>query len=274
MIKPLRIGIVGCGAIGSSLAKTVIKDFRKNAKLVALYDIDSKKSAGLSRSLFKTGELHVSSLRRLILKSGLVIEASSALASFGIAQKVLAQGRDVLIMSVGGVAGHIKALADLAQRRGGSIYIPSGAVSGIDALKAAGCAKLRKVCLTTRKNPASFKGVKSLSRKKIDLDRIKKDTVLFHGSARKAIQLFPQNINVAGLLSLAGLGLDRTEVKIVASAAEKKNIHELRIEGSAATIMTRTENILHPDNPKTSYLAVLSAIAVLKQILNPVKIGT
>ncbi len=274
MIKSLRIGIVGCGAIGSSLAESIVKDFRKKARLAALYDIEPKKSAGLSRSLFKTGSLQVRSLRRLILKSDLVIEASSAMASFGIAQKVLTLGKDVLIMSVGGVAGHIKALADLAQRRGSSIYIPSGAVSGIDALKAAGCVKLRKVCLTTRKNPASFKGVKTLSQKKIDLDRIKKDTILFHGSARKAIRLFPQNINVAGLLSLAGLGLDRTKVKIVASPAVKKNIHEIFIDSSAATIMTRTENMVHPDNPKTSYLAVLSAIAMIKEILNPVKIGT
>ncbi|KPK98615.1 MAG: hypothetical protein AMJ95_03080 [Omnitrophica WOR_2 bacterium SM23_72] len=266
MLKPLRIGIVGCGAIGSSLARAILKDFRKKAKLAALYDIDQKKSIELSRSLFKTDKMHVQSLRQLIVKSDLVIEASSAMASFGIAQKVLAQGRDVLIMSVGGVAGHIKSLAKCAQRQGGSIYIPSGAISGIDALKAAACAKLKKVCLTTRKNPASFKGVKGLS--------LRKTEVLFHGSARKAIRLFPQNINVAGLLSCAGLGLDRTEVEIVASPDTKKNIHEIRIESSAGTIGTRTENILHPDNPKTSYLAVLSAIAVIKEILNPVKIGT
>ncbi|MFH0827290.1 MAG: aspartate dehydrogenase domain-containing protein [Candidatus Omnitrophota bacterium] len=266
MLKSLKIGIVGCGAIGSSLAKTVVKDFRKKAKLVALYDIDLKKSTGLSRALFKTGKLQVSSLGRLISKSDLVIEASSASASFGIAQKALAQGRDILIMSVGGVAGHIKPLAALAQRQGRSIYIPSGAISGIDGLKAAGCAKLKKVCLITRKNPFSFKGVKALSQRK--------STVLFHGSARKAIRLFPQNINVAGLLSLAGVGLDKTQVKIIASPSVKKNIHEVLIESSAATIRTRTENILHPDNPRTSYLAVLSALALLKEILNPVKIGT
>ncbi|MFH1457877.1 MAG: aspartate dehydrogenase [Candidatus Omnitrophota bacterium] len=274
MAKLLKIGIVGCGAIGSSLAKTVIKDFQKEAKLTSLYDIDKERSAVLSKSVFETRRLHVHSLKQLICKSDLVIEASSARASFGIAQKVLARGKGVMIMSVGGVAGHIKTLAALAKRRGGRVYIPSGAVSGIDALKAAGCARLKKVCLTTYKNPASFRGVDIINRKKIDLDKIKKDTVIFCGSAREAIRLFPQNINVAGLLSIAGVGQDRTTVKIIASPATKKNIHEIHIESSAATIMTRTQNILHPDNPKTSYLAVLSAVAMLKQILEPVKIGT
>lgn len=106
------------------------------------------------------------------------------------------------------------------------------------------------------------------------MDKIKKDTLLFFGNAKEAINFFPQNINVAGLLSIAGIGQNKTKVKIIASPKTKKNIHEVYIESKAARIFTRTENILHPDNPKTSYLAVLSAIATLKQILEPVKIGT
>jgi aspartate dehydrogenase len=274
MSKPLRIGIVGCGAIGTSLSRIIVKDLKKKAQLAALYDIDEHKSRALSKALSKKGKLRVRGLKELIVASDLVIEASSAASAFKIAQEALQRGREVLIMSVGGVAGKERELAALCRKRDGRVYIPSGAVCGIDALKAAKLSQLKKVTLTTRKHPSSFKGVEYIQRKKIDLEKIKKDRVLFSGSAEQAVKFFPQNINVAGILSMAGLGKGKTHVKIIASPAAKKNIHEVRIESSAATIVTRTENVLHPDNPKTSYLAVLSAAAMLKQILEPIRIGT
>jgi aspartate dehydrogenase len=274
MAKVLKIGIVGCGAIGSSLAKTVVSDFKGKAKLVALYDIDANRSRKLSRLTSKAKNLEVRALRQLIKKSDLVIEASSAASSWEIAKKVLTRGRDIMIMSVGGIVSYFKKLSALAKRHDANVYIPAGAISGIDALKAAGLSKIKSIILTTRKNPVSFNGVEYVKRKGIDLDKVKNETILFYGTAREAIKFFPQNINVAALLSIAGIGQDKTKVKIIATPTIKKNIHEILVESSAANIFTRTENILHPDNPKTSYLAVLSAVATLKQILEPVKIGT
>jgi aspartate dehydrogenase len=179
-----------------------------------------------------------------------------------------------MIMSVGGIVESFDALQRLAARYNARVYIPSGAISGIDALKAAQLGKIKSVTLTTRKNPRSFRGVKYVQQKGIALDRIKGERLLFSGSAQQAVKYFPQNINVAAILSIAGLGPLKTRIKIIASALVKKNIHEIKIESKAASITTRTENVLHPDNPKTSYLAVLSAIAALRQILGPVKIGT
>ena len=154
------------------------------------------------------------------------------------------------------------------------VFIPSGAIAGIDGLKASRGVTVRKVTLTTRKHPRSFAGVRYIQDKKIDLGSITKDTVLFSGSAGEATVLFPQNVNVAGVLSLAGIGADKTEVRIIASPDTRNNIHEIEIESSAGKIFTRTENVLHPENPKTSYLAVLSAAAALRQIVEPVRIGT
>jgi aspartate dehydrogenase len=179
-----------------------------------------------------------------------------------------------MIMSVGGVAGRLKQLNALAKNNHSRVYIPSGALSGIDALKAANIGRINKVILTTIKNPASFRGVKYIETRGINLNKIKKDTVLFSGKAAEAVKYFPQNINVAAVLSLAGIGVNKTRVRIIASPEVTRNIHEVRIESGAGNITTRTENVLHPDNPKTSYLAVLSAVAMLKQILGPVKIGT
>ncbi len=264
---------MGCGAIGSSLAKVVARNFPKQAKLSALYDLDASKSKKLAKR-FGYGVLAVKGLNDLIRKSDLVIEAASASASFDIAKAALVLKRDVMIMSVGGVVKGFNTLYRLAVHNNCKVYIPSGAISGIDALKAAAMGRIDKVTLTTTKSPLAFRGVKYIEEKKINLSKINKDVVLFSGKAEDAIKYFPQNINVAAVLSLAGIGINKTHVRVIASPKVVKNVHEIRIESAAADISTRTENILHPDNPKTSYLAVLSAIATLKGILEPIKIGT
>jgi aspartate dehydrogenase len=268
----LKIGIVGCGAIGSSLAKEITLNFRKNAVLVALFDIKPEKSLLLSGKLVKSSRLCVSNLNNLIKKSDLVIEASSGKSSWEIARKSLIASRKVMVMSVGGIVGHLEQLLALAARKSGQVYFPSGAICGIDGLKAANIAGIQKVTLTTRKHPDAFCGVEYVT-KNFKLAGLKKDKILFEGTAAQAVKYFPQNINVAAVLGLAGIGVAKTKVRIIASPRVRKNIHEILIESKSARIFTRTENVLHPQNPKTSYLAVLSAIATLKQILQPVKIG-
>ncbi|MBP7216847.1 MAG: DUF108 domain-containing protein [Candidatus Omnitrophica bacterium] len=270
----LRIGIVGCGAIGTSLANIITKIFFREAKVVALFDLDRSKAQGLSRALTKKNSLAKSSLSSLLQSSQLIIEAASAHSSFQIAKHAVASGKDVMIMSVGGIAQHYRALYALAQKRKARIYIPSGAISGIDAVKACAESRITNVVLTTRKNPAAFKNVRYLERKNVQLDKIKKDTVLFYGPAKQAVKFFPQNINVAAVLSLAGVGLTKTKVRIIASPCLRSNIHEISVESAAGVVVTTTNNIVHPDNPKTSFLAVLSATAMLRRILSPVVIGS
>lgn len=270
----LKIGIAGCGAIGGSLAKQIVsRAFSDTARLSALYDICRDKSEALSKKISKNTKFCVDSLDQLIDRSELVIEASAAGASWGIARKTLLRGRKIMVMSVGGIVGHLNELSELARKQKGQAYFPSGAVCGIDGLKAAGAAGIKKVTLTTRKHPNAFAGVKYVV-DKFNLKGLKKDKLLFSGPAARAVKYFPQNVNVAAVLGLAGIGVKKTLVRIIASPTVHKNIHEVAIESAAANIFTRTENILHPQNPKTSYLAVLSAVATLKQILEPVKIGT
>ena len=262
MPKKLKIGIVGCGAIGSSLAKIISTDFKKRAEVVVLFDIDKNKSEKLA-SLLRKKSLVSTGLEKLIKKSGLVIEATHARHSFGIARKVLSGNSDCLVMSVGGIIGHLQELSLLAERKGRKVFIPSGAICGLDGLKAAAGSKITKVMLTTTKPPSGF-----------GLPGLKKDKVLFEGNALQAVKKFPQNINVAAALSLAGIGAKKTKVRIVASPKIKRNIHAIEIVSSSGTIRAITENVPHPDNPKTSYLAVLSAVATLREILEPIKIGT
>ena len=144
-MNKLRIGIVGCGAIGSSLAKFIKKDLRGRAVLSGLYDIDVAKSAALARLLSLDKRLAAGSLKQLALKSQLVIECASGQACRGIAETVLRSGRDIMIMSAGGVSGCLPVLSRLAKKHNARVYIPSGAISGVDALKAAALGKIKKV---------------------------------------------------------------------------------------------------------------------------------
>lgn len=272
MSKLLKIGIVGCGAIGSSLAKAIVSDFSGKAELTSLYDTDIEKAYNLSNKFNR--KLAALNLEDLINKVDLVIESSKADAAFEIAKKTISFSRDIMIMSVGGIVQHYQELKILAQEKRAHIFIPSGAICGIDGLKALSNGKINKVTLTTKKPPKAFLGAPYIIKKKIRLDNIDKDTILFEGNAQQAIRAFPQNINVAATLSLAGIGLEDTVVRIVASPDIDRNIHEVEIDSDAGNIKAVSENVIHPDNPKTSYLAVLSAIAALKQILEPVKIGT
>lgn len=268
----LKIGIVGCGAIGSRLAKAVVNNFAEQAELSGLYDTNLERVYSLASELKKK---HVASLslEDLIKKSSLVIEASSAKDSGSIAKSVVDAGRDIMIMSVGGML-EATDVFELAKEKRCNIYFPSGAIAGLDAVKAASFSDIKSITLTTRKPPSGLIGNQYLLKSHFDLEHIDKETVVFEGSVDMAVRLFPQNINVAAVLSLASNCKEKVSVKILTSPEYKRNSHEIIVEGDFGMIKTRTENLPCPDNPKTSFLAVLSAMAMLKNILNPIKIGT
>ncbi len=260
----LAVGIVGCGAIGTSLAGVIRRSFKSRARLCALFDVDREKARRLSRALQGSAGLAVSSLQELIRRSSLVIEAACAADSARIARQAIAAKRDVLVLSVGGLLGTLPALERAARRTGARLYLPSGAIAGLDAVKALRAGGLVRVTLTTRKHPSSLPAAAAVRKKR----------VVFEGNALEAVRRFPQNINVAAALSIAGLGARRTRVRIVADPAARRNIHEIEVVAKAGRGVFRTENVLHPRNRKTSYLAVLSAVEVVRGILSPVKIGT
>ncbi|MCX5716231.1 MAG: aspartate dehydrogenase [Candidatus Omnitrophica bacterium] len=271
-MKKLKIGLVGCGTIGTQIAKAINTRFKKNAALVAISDTDEGKIAAIKKVLrSKPAALKIDAL---IKKADLVIEAASAKVSGEVAKKTVQAGKDIMIMSSGGIIKNYTALFNLAKKNGCRVYIPSGAICGLDGVKAALLGNIKTARLTTTKPPAGLKGAPFVEKNKIDLDGINTDTTIFEGSAIEAIGGFPANINVSCALSMAGIGPENTKVMIVASPGSTRNVHEVSVEGEFGKISTRTENIPAPGNPKTSYLAVLSAIAMLEQIMSPIKIGT
>ncbi len=270
--RRLKIGIVGCGAIGGGIARYISKELKKDCQLTGLYDIQYGRVERLRREL-SAGPIGKSSLEALIKSCDLVIEAVNATSTREIVREALLRKRDVIAMSVGKLL-NAQDLFVLARKRGCHLLVPSGAIAGIDAIKSASLARIRKINLTTRKPLNGFTDNPYLRRKGIDLATIKKETVLFKGNVDSAVKFFPQNINVAATLALASRAKDKMTVCIMTSPKYKSNSHEIEIIGDFGRIVTRTDNVVSPENPKTSYLAVLSGMQTLKQFCQGTGIGT
>lgn len=267
----VRVGLVGCGTIGSQLARALQRDYRHVARIVALNDCNYKHAALLQRRL--TGHPPICSLPTLIRKSQLVLEAASAEVSAEVVTRCLRANRDVMVMSVGGLLSDHR-WQRLAGRSRGRVYIPSGALAGIDGVKAMAVGRIRRVSLTTRKPPQALSSAPYVRRRRLRLERLTRPSVVFEGSPRDVVRAFPQNTNVAAALALAsGAANSRMRIRVVADPTIRSNVHELDVEGDCGRIRCRIES--QPStNPKTSEIAVRSAIAVLQRLLSRVSIGT
>ncbi|MBI5024090.1 MAG: DUF108 domain-containing protein [Candidatus Omnitrophica bacterium] len=270
--RRLKIGIVGCGAIGGGIARYILKELKKDCQLTGLYDIEYGRVERLRRE-FSAGPIGKSSLQALLKSCDLMIEAVNASSTREIVRGALLQKRNVIAMSVGKLLD-AQDLFDLARKRGCHLLIPSGAIAGIDAVKSASLARIRGINLTTRKPLNGFANNSYLIKKGVDLAAIKKETILFKGNVASAVRFFPQNINVAATLALASQAKDKITVCIMTSPEYKNNSHEVEIIGDFGRIVTRTDNVVSPENPKTSYLAVLSGMQTLKQFCQGTGIGT
>ncbi|WP_292466342.1 aspartate dehydrogenase [Methanolobus sp.] len=270
----LKIGLIGCGTIGTSICQA-IDDGTIEAELFAIYDRNMDDVNKLI-SILKNSNPRFMETAAMIKEIDLLVECASQEAVYEIIPAALHARCDVMIMSVGAFADDklYKAIKELAKDNNCKVYLPSGAIVGLDGLKSASIKDIYSVTLTTQKPPRGLAGAPYIIRNKIELDKINEKTVIFEGPASEAVKAFPANVNVAATLSIAGIGFEKTKVKIVANPALTRNIHEITVEGAFGEFTTRVENVPSPTNPKSSYLASLSAIATLKKISDPFQTGT
>lgn len=252
------------------IAEAILNKFHRAIELSGVCDLDKDKARGLLKGL--KARAGVFDIDELIRRCDLLVEAASASVSYRIARQALDSGKDVLVMSTGGLLGR-EGLFALAEERRAKIYLPSGAVCGLDGLKSAMAGKVTRVVLTTKKPPRGLEGAPYIAKKGIDIKSIKNETVIFEGTAEEAVKAFPKNVNVSATLSMCGLGGMRTMIRVVTSPGYKSNTHEIEVEGDFGRLKAVTENVPSPNNPKTSYLAALSAIAMLKNITGHSAIG-
>lgn len=269
---PIKIGLVGCGAIGAEIARAIDSGV-VDADLVSVSDHNPQTAIDLIESLQHKPKM--SDLDELVELSDVVVEAASQKAVPAVARAALNKGKRLMIMSVGALADRalFTEIKELARSHCTQVYIPSGAISGLDALKSARSGRIERVTLTTTKNPSGLKGAPYILENKIDLDGLTGPTEIFSGNAIEAVRAFPANVNVAATLYLA-TGEQEVQVKVIADPGIRVNRHEIEVIGDFGRFSTRVENVPSPKNPKTSYLAALSAISTLRSISEPIKIGT
>jgi len=259
------------------LAHTIDERRAGNTRSVVVYDQVFEKSQYLVSKLFSKPRI-AKTFDELIEANDLdlVIEAASQGAVTQYASKVLKAGKDLMVMSVGALVDSElrEEIRRSAHSTGKKVYIPSGAIAGLDGIKAAVIGRVNHVTLTTRKPPVGLIGAPYFKQIKMNPNELKEPKVIYEGSALEACRLFPANVNVAAAISLAGIGLEKTRVRVVVDPTIRRNIHEISVKGEFGELRVRTKNVPSPDNPKTSYLAALSAIATLRKITEPMLIGT
>jgi len=270
-----KIGLLGCGAIGTQIA-LAIDSGKISAKLTHIFDTDKNHSELLVSKLKHKPEI-VDNVHLLSSNDvDLVVEAASQKAVNDNALSIIQNRKNLLIMSVGALLDEsvFEIISNACKEFHKTVFLPSGAIAGLDAIKSVRD-ELESVTLVTTKHPNSLKGAKFFETSQIKIESITQVTTIFDGNAKDAVELFPKNINVSALLSLVGLGSDKTFVKIIADPGTDKNTHQIIAKGKFGEIKIDVENVPDSNNPKTSRLAILSAIECLRTICSDdIRIGT
>ena len=263
----LSVGIVGCGTIGVELARFV--DFHEGLRVAALCDADKHIVEALAAEV-RGPEAQVLELDDLIARSDLIVEAANA----DVARRIIGHpkfdqpGKKLLVMSSSGL---LESMDCVQLLRYCELFVPSGAIAGLDAIKAV-AGRIRSLRLTTTKPPRALEGAPYVIDEGIELAAVQSPTTIFAGGLTEVVRGFPKNVNVAATLFLASRFSD-IRVEVVADPAAATNIHEIVCEGEFGTITAKTAN--RPSaNPKTSYLAVLSAQRLLTAMVERAHVGT
>ena len=279
MPENVKIGLIGCGSMGSELARAVKRGDAGTAEIIGIFDECAPSRNALAKELGEgdgTTPVEADTVTDLVALSGLdlIVECASQVAVVAHAETVLGAGKSMLVMSSGALTSpeFMRTISEAASKSGASIYVPSGAVGGIDTLRAAK-SLLEEVTIVSTKPPIALSGAPGFADWE-DVE-ISEPTVIFEGTAAEAVGLFPANVNVAATVSLAGIGPDATKVKVVADPDSPGNVHEINAVSRAGKFSFRFENVPHETNPKTSFLAVLAAIETLRSVSDPgLRIGT
>jgi len=271
----MRLALLG----GGTIARLVLEHVRQGAlagvRLVGIAGRSAhSRGAGLAREF---GVPYVIGAKALLAhRPDTVLEAASHEAVREHLVPTLEAGISVIVLSAGALAeDRLREGAErAAQHSGAVLYVPSGGIGGLDALKGACEAGVDSVTIQVAKPPVAWKGIAYVEARNVKLDALREPLTLFEGPAREGVPHFPQNVNIAAVLSLAGIGFDRTRLKVVADPSLTRNTHTIRVEGKSGRISIVLENVPAPGNPKTAWLACYSALAAIRALGARSRYGT
>jgi len=267
--QPLRIGLAGLGAVGLEVARRLIAGI-PGLTLAAVAVRDEGKA---KRALPQLGDsIALKPATALAEDCDVVVECLPPALFRDVALSAIDKGRLFMPLSVAQLLQHWD-LVERAKKTGARIVVPSGALLGLDAVRAAAEGNIRSVKMVTRKPPNGLEGALYLRERGISLVGLKQPLKVFDGSAREGARGFPQNVNVAAALSLAGIGPDRTQLEIWADPALTLNTHRIEVDADTARFSMTIENV-PSENPRTGRIVALSTVAALRGLVSELKVGT
>jgi len=269
--KETRIGIVGVGAIGQAILKAVA-DGTLPVKVAGVTSRDEAKARDILGGLGAGGDVPWLPLDDLVAQADLLIEAAGGDVVADLARRCFNAGKDLLVISIGALLDHPE-LLERARETGCRLLLPSGAIAGLDGLKSASMGTLERVTITTRKPPRGLAGAPYLLENKISLEGITEEMEVYSGPVTEAVRGFPANVNVSAAVSLAGIGPERTTIRILAVPGLERNCHTVEAEGEFGSLTMSITNI-PSENPKTGRLTAMSMLRSIRDALDPVRIGT
>ena len=263
------VAVAGLGAIGLPLAQRLDAGV-EGLRLIAVSAGDRARAEARVAG-FREPPPVVSPAE--LAAADIVVEAAPAAVFDAIAEPAIAAGRILVSASVGALLARMH-LVERARAAGARIVVPTGAILGLDAVRAAAEGEVASITIETRKPPAGLEGAPYLVERGLSLAGIGSETLVFEGSAAEASAGFPANLNVGAALALAGIGPERTRVRIIADPAMTRNMHTIRVESEAARFVMTIEGVPSAENPRTGRLTPLSVLACLRGLVSPLKVGS
>jgi aspartate dehydrogenase len=268
--ESLSVAIGGLGAIGLPVARRLDAGI-EGLRLTAVAARDRDKAEAKMKD-FRT-PVPVLGLAELAEHADVVVECAPAACFLEAAEPAIAGGRVLVTVSPGALLSHME-LAERARKTGARIVVASGALLGLDAVRAAAEGEICSVKMVTRKPPGGLAGAPYLAERGIALDGLTAPLKVFEGSAREGARGFPANVNVAAALSLAGIGPDETRLEIWADPSVSRNTHTIEVEADSARFQMTIESVPSEENPRTGRITPLSVIATLRRLVAPLVAGT
>jgi aspartate dehydrogenase len=267
--EPLKVGLAGLGAVGLEVARRIEAGI-PGLTLAAVAVRDKEKA---KRNLPQIGDrIPVIAAEELAESCDLVVECLPPALFRAIASSVIECGKLFMPLSVGQLLENWDFVAR-AKETGARILVPTGALIGLDAVRAAGEGTIHSVTMVTRKPPNGLEGAPYLVERGISLKGINTARKVFDGTARDGARGFPANVNVAAALSLAGIGPDKTKLEIWADPAIDRNTHRIEVDSDTARFSMTIEGIPSA-NPRTGRIVPLSTVAALRALVTELKVGT
>ena len=265
----LRVAIAGLGAVGLEVARRL-----GGVDGLALAAVSAQdRPAAAKRMAAVDASVPVLPVEELAEHADVVVECAPAAVFPRIAEPALRAGRVLVPIGVAALMERLD-LVDIAKESGGRILVPSGALLGLDAVRAAAEGTIHSVRMVTRKPPGGLAGAPFLDTHGIDVSDLDEPLRVFSGTAREGAAGFPANLNVAAALGLAGIGLDRTELEIWADPTVTRNCHRIEVEADSVRFTLEIENVPTEANPRTGRLVANSVVATLRRLTSPLVVGT